>query len=106
VLWAVTVAILVPSLCQERVLQQNAKQNNLVDVQFFADPYYQETRTPFFYSDFPPITPGSCTQCVNFPVSFFLCLECTAAHCIQVKESPVLDIICYYSNFQGLFTCF
>ncbi|EIE22651.1 hypothetical protein COCSUDRAFT_42308 [Coccomyxa subellipsoidea C-169] len=51
---------------QEQILLQNAKQNNLVDIQFFADSNFQQTRTPFAYFDFPAIQQGSCTQCEDF----------------------------------------
>ncbi len=53
---------------QEQILLQNAKQNNLVDIQFFADANFQQTRTPFAYFDFPAIQQGSCTQCEDFQV--------------------------------------
>ncbi|BDA45773.1 hypothetical protein COCOBI_07-5600 [Coccomyxa sp. Obi] len=69
VLLAVLSCILKLGLSQEQVLVQNAQQKNLVDVQFFADTNFQQTRTPFAYFDFPAIQQGSCTQCENIPDS-------------------------------------
>jgi len=69
-LLAVVACLLGLALAQEQILLQNAKQKNLVDVQFFADSNFQQTRTPFAYFDFPAIQQGSCTQCEDFQVLF------------------------------------
>lgn len=69
-LLAVVACLLGLASAQEQILLQNAKQKNLVDVQFFADSNFQQTRTPFAYFDFPAIQQGSCTQCENFQVLF------------------------------------
>lgn len=53
---------------QQPDLVNSARQRNVVDVQFFADPNFQQTNTPFAYYDFPPIQDGSCSACEDFPV--------------------------------------
>lgn len=68
VMLSVLSCVLKLGLSQEQVLVQNAQQKNYVDVQFFADTNFQQTRTPFAYFDFPAIQQGSCTQCEDFPV--------------------------------------
>lgn len=74
------------AFCQEQILVQNAKQNNLVDIQFFADSNFQQTRTPFAYFDFPAIQQGSCTQCENFQVLSAIILSSEWDQC---ADSPV-----------------
>ncbi len=61
-----------PAAAQDPGLVNSAKQRNVVDVQFFADPNFQQINTPFAYYDFPPIQAGSCSACEDFPVSIGL----------------------------------
>jgi hypothetical protein len=78
------------AFCQEQILVQNAKQNDLVDIQFFADSNFQQTRTPFAYFDFPAIQQGSCTQCENFQVLSAIILESDlSSYWDQCAENPV-----------------
>ncbi|CAL5220303.1 g2289 [Coccomyxa viridis] len=56
-----------PAAAQDPGLVASAKQRNVVDVQFFADPNFQQINTPFAYYDFPPIQTGSCSACEDFP---------------------------------------
>ncbi|KAK9904120.1 hypothetical protein WJX75_005010 [Coccomyxa subellipsoidea] len=82
------------AFCQEQILVQNAKQNDLVDIQFFADSNFQQTRTPFAYFDFPAIQQGSCTQCENFqdsPVvwgSAVIAYSPTGGELMDLYQSP------------------
>jgi hypothetical protein len=84
-----------PSHAQQTDLVNSARQRNVVNVQFFADPNFQQTHTPFAYYDFPPINAGSCSACEDFPVCFQLCLPCLSVLCLQVSgphmKSPVIS---------------
>ena len=75
-----------PSDAQQPDLVSSARQRNVVDVQFFADPNFQQANTPFAYYDFPPIQDGTCSACEDFPVRIKLFAPIRLAH---VRDSKL-----------------
>ena len=66
---AVLAVLLAPATAQQQDLVASARQANVINVQFFADSNFLQTKTPFAYYNFPAISAGSCSACEDFPVS-------------------------------------